>query len=105
MRIFNRALPLQKDRYMWFTKKKRPRTPLAAEGRPPGLLGGVFLAYGIVVLHLSLIAMAILLVLMANGVVNYFIWLLLGGLGLLCGGIWLFLKKLKTKRRTLRRLL
>ncbi|MEW6078681.1 MAG: SHOCT domain-containing protein [Thermodesulfobacteriota bacterium] len=94
---------------MFFTKKKKAdpaQPPLHPEVQPtPGLVKSIFLAYGIVVLHLSLIAMVGLLVLVLSGVVNYFIWLLLGGLGLVYGGIWFFLKKMKDERQAIRQIL
>jgi len=97
-----------------FFKRKKDKAaagpPPQAETRNPGraetsLLGSVFLAYGIVLLHLSLIALAVLLVLVVNGVANYFLWLVLGGLALVCGGAWLFLKKMVAQRQALRELL
>ena len=93
---------------MFFRKKKKINDappPRTEQPETPGLIKSVLLAYGIVVLHLSLIAMVALLVLVLSGVVHYFIWLLLGGLGLLYGGLWFFLKKLKDERHVIREIL
>ncbi|MFP4040161.1 MAG: SHOCT domain-containing protein [Desulfosudaceae bacterium] len=97
-----------------FFKRKKDKTPpspppetdsRAGSRREPGLVGSVFLAYGIVLLHLALIALAVLLVLILNGVVNYFIWLVLGGLATVCGGAWLFMKKIMSQQEAVRELL
>lgn len=95
---------------MFFRKKKTgvqaPPPPRPEDPRQtPGLVRSVFLAYGIVVLHLSLIAMVCLMVLVLSGVVHYFVWLLLGGLAALYGGIWFFLKKMKDERQAIRSIL
>jgi hypothetical protein len=93
---------------MFFTKKKEPLSqsaPQPERQQTPGLVKSVFLAYGIVVLHLSLIALVGLLVLVLSGVVNYFIWLLLGGVALVYGGIWFFLRKMKDEQQAIRQIL
>lgn len=82
-----------------------PPQPAAHQNQQtPGVVQSIFLAYGIVVLHLSLIAMVCLLVLALSGVVHYFVWLLLGGLALLYGGIWYFLRKMRHERQAIHRI-
>ena len=94
---------------MFFRKKKEKAAarpiPRTGEQQTPGLVQSILLGYGIVVLHISLIAMVGLVVLVLSGIVNYFIWLLLGGVALVYGGIWYFLRKMKDERQALRRIL
>ncbi len=100
------------ETHMFFRKKKRTAAaqappqpePKSAE-QTPGVVQSILLAYGIVVLHLSLIAMICLLVLVLSGVVHYFVWLLLGGLAALYGGIWYFLRKMRNERDAIRNIL
>lgn len=93
---------------MFFKKKKKATFPDSSHrtmDRQPGLIQSILLGYGIVVLHISLIAMVGLVVLVLSGIVNYFIWLLLFGVALVGGGIWYFLRKMKDEQQAIRRIL
>ncbi len=94
---------------MFFKKKQKTTfsdsSHRTMDRQTPGLVQSILLGYGIVVLHISLIAMVGLVVLVLSGIVNYFIWLLLGGIALFGGGVWYFLRKMKDEQQAIRRIL
>lgn len=69
------------------------------------LFKGVFIAYLILFLNLFLIVGIGLIVLFLNGIVNYMLWIFLGGLGLVLSSGLLFYRKLKREGRTLRNMM
>ena len=69
------------------------------------LLKGVFIAYLILFLNLFLIVGIGLIILFLSGIVNYMLWIFLGGLGLVLSSGLLFYRKLKREGRTLRNMM
>jgi len=66
-----------------------------------GLVKSVLLAYLILALHVLLIAGVAILVLFFRGVVNYMLWIVLGGLGVIgLFAFWLF-RRMRAQGRTL----
>jgi hypothetical protein len=69
------------------------------------LLKGVLLAYFILILHVLLIAGLGLLVFFLHAIINYMIWILLGGFAAIFASGYLFYKRMKREGRTLREML
>lgn len=69
------------------------------------LTKSVFIAYAILVMHVLLIAGLGLLVLFFRGVVNYMVWIFLGGSGIIIATGYYFLKRMKEERKTLNEML
>lgn len=67
-----------------------------------GLFKGVMLSYFIVVLHILLIACIGLLIIFFRGIINYMLWVLLGGSALIIASAYLFYKRIKKEGMTLR---
>ncbi|MGD9211892.1 MAG: SHOCT domain-containing protein [Desulfobacteraceae bacterium] len=66
-----------------------------------GLFKSVILAYTILALHVLLIAGLALLVLFFRGIVNYMLWIFLGGTAILVISAFCFYRRMKAKGRTL----
>jgi hypothetical protein len=77
------------------------KTPKADDGTTRGVL----LAYLILLLHVALIALLGLLVLFFRGVVNYMLWIFLGGTALLIISGWLFYRRMKREGKSLREMM
>ncbi len=70
-----------------------------------GLVKSVLLAYFILALHVLLIAGVAVLVLFFRGVVNYMLWILLGGLALIGLSAFLLIRRMRAEGRSLRDML
>ncbi len=70
-----------------------------------GLVRSVLLAYFILALHVLLIAGMALLVLFFRGVVNYMLWIFLGGIVLIGGSAFYFFRRMRAEGRSLREML
>ena len=78
---------------MFFKKKQKNET---------GIFKGVMTAYFIVVLHVLLIAGVGLLVIFFRGIINYMLWIVLGGSALIIASVYLFYRRIKKEGMTLR---
>ena len=67
-----------------------------------GLFKGVIIAYFIVVLHVILIAGVGLLVIFFRGIINYFLWIVLGGSVFIIASAYLFYRRIKKEGMSLR---
>lgn len=70
-----------------------------------GLVKSVLMAYLILMLHVLLVACLALLILFFRGVVNYMIWIFLGGLLIILFSAWHFYRRMKEEGKTLREIL
>ncbi|MFP4257102.1 MAG: hypothetical protein ACLFQ9_09590 [Desulfobacterales bacterium] len=69
------------------------------------VMGGVFIAFFILIFHVALLALIGVLVLFLSGLLNYLPWLLLGGLVILLGAGYLLVRRLAKKSESLVRFL
>jgi hypothetical protein len=67
-----------------------------------GVIKSVFIAYFILFLHLLLIAGIATLVLFFRGVINYIVWILVGGLVIVVLSALYFFRRMRAEGRTLR---
>lgn len=67
-----------------------------------GLLKGIGLAYSILLLHVLLLAGVILLVFFFGGLVEYIVWIVLGGIFLTALFGYLFFRRIRREGRSLR---
>lgn len=67
-----------------------------------GLFKSVILAYTILALHVLLIAGLALLVIFFRGIVNYMLWVFIGGSAILLASAIYFYRRMKAEGRTLR---
>lgn len=65
----------------------------------------VLMAYFILVLHVVLVAGLVLLVIFFRGIINYMIWIFLGGLIAIIASGYHFYKRMKMEGKTLREIL
>lgn len=70
-----------------------------------GLVKSVLLAYFILALHVLLIAGMTILVIFFRGVVNYMLWIFLGGLALIGFSAFYFVRRMRAEGRSLREML
>lgn len=70
-----------------------------------GLIKSVMLAYFILALHVLLIAGMAILVLFFRGVVNYMLWIFLGGMALVGFSLLYFFRRMRAEGRSLREML
>lgn len=70
-----------------------------------GLVKSVLLAYFILALHVLLIAGMALLVLFFRGVVNYMLWIVLGGIAIVGLSAFFFLRRMRAEGKSLREML
>ena len=70
-----------------------------------GLVKSVLLAYFILALHVLLIAGVTILVLFFRGVVNYMLWIFLGGIALIGFSAFYFFRRMRAEGRSLREML
>ena len=70
-----------------------------------GLVKSVLLAYFILALHVLLIAGLAILVLFFRGVVNYMLWIVLGGIAVVGLSAFFFIKRMRAEGRSLREML
>ena len=70
-----------------------------------GLVKSVLLAYFILALHVLLIAGMAILVLFFRGVVNYMLWILIGGIALVAFSLFYFFRRMRAEGRSLREML
>jgi hypothetical protein len=70
-----------------------------------GLVKSVLLAYFILALHVLLIAGMAVLVLFFRGVVNYMLWIILGGIAVVGLSAFFFLKRMRDEGKSLREML
>ncbi len=70
-----------------------------------GLVKSVFLAYMILALHILLAAGITILILFFRGVVNYMLWILIGGLALVGFSLFYFFRRMRAEGRSLREML
>ena len=78
---------------MFFKKKKK---------NEDSIFKGVMTAYLIVVLHVLLIAGVGLLVIFFQVIINYMLWIFLGGSALIIASVYLFYRRIKKQGMTLR---
>jgi len=78
---------------MFFKKKKK---------NEDSIFKGVMTAYLIVVLHVLLIAGVGLLVIFFQGIINYMLWIFLGGSALIIASVYLFYRRIKKQGMTIR---
>ena len=67
-----------------------------------GLVKSVLLAYMVLVLHVVLIAGMAVLVIFFRGVVNYMLWIVLGGIVLIGFSAFYFFRRMRAEGRSLR---
>lgn len=65
----------------------------------------VFMFYSILLLHVLLISMVVLLVWFMHGIVNYWIWILIGAAALITGAFLYFSRRMKRDGRQLQEML
>jgi hypothetical protein len=70
-----------------------------------GLVKSVLLAYFILALHVLLIAGMAILVLFFRGVVNYMLWIFLGGIVLVALSAFYFIRRMRAEGKSLREML
>lgn len=70
-----------------------------------GAVRGVMLAYLVLVLHVALIALLGVLVLFFRGVVNYMLWIFIGGSVVIATSAWMFYRRMKREGKSLRDML
>ena len=70
-----------------------------------GHLKSVLMAYFILVLHVILIAGLVLLVIFFRGIINYMIWIFIGGTAAILASAYHFYKRMKMEGKTLREML
>jgi len=70
-----------------------------------GLVKSVLLAYFILALHVLLIAVMAVLVLFFRGVVNYMLWIVIGGIAGVGISALLFVKRMRAEGKSLREML
>lgn len=68
-------------------------------------LKSVLMAYLILVLHVILIAGLVLMVIFFRGILNYMIWVFLGGSAVIIASCYKFYKRMKREKKTLREML
>jgi len=68
----------------------------------PGLLGGVFAAYLVLILHILLIMGIGLLVVFFSGIVNYLFWIFIGGMAAVAVSAYFVYRRLRARGRSLR---
>ena len=68
-------------------------------------LKSVLMAYLILLLHVVLIAGLVLLVIFFRGILNYMIWVFLGGSAIVIASCYKFYKRMKREGKTLREML
>ncbi|BBO72152.1 hypothetical protein DSCA_60820 [Desulfosarcina alkanivorans] len=78
---------------------------LAKKKEGDGLVKSVLLAYFILALHVLLIAGMAVLVLFFRGVVNYMLWIFLGGMVLIGFSLFYFIRRMRAEGRSLREML
>ncbi len=78
---------------MFFRKQKK---------NEDSLFKGVMIAYFIVALHVILIAVVGLLVIFFQGIIDYFLWIFLGGSAFIIASACLFYRRIKKEGMTLR---
>ena len=66
-----------------------------------GTVRGVLLAYLVLILHLVLIALLGILVLFFRGIVNYMLWIFIGGSVLIGISAWLIYRRIKREGKSL----
>ncbi|MBS3756967.1 MAG: SHOCT domain-containing protein [Desulfobacterales bacterium] len=69
------------------------------------VIKGVFIACFVLLFHVVLLAVVGLLVLFFSGIVNYLLWILLGGFGLIIGAGYMLLRYLRKKGGSLIKIL
>ena len=67
-----------------------------------GIFKGVMIACFIVIFHVFLIAGVGLLVIFFRGIINYMLWIFLGGSALIIASVYLFYRRIKKEGMTLR---
>lgn len=70
-----------------------------------GTVRGVLLAYLVLVLHVALIALLGILVLFFRGIVNYMLWIFIGGAVVVAISAWMFYRRMKREGKSLREML
>lgn len=70
-----------------------------------GVVKSVLLAYFILALHILLIAAMAVLVLFFRGVVNYMLWIVLGGIAIVGISAFFFLKRMRAEGKSLREMM
>lgn len=70
-----------------------------------GHLKSILMAYFILVLHVVLIAGLVLLVIFFRGIINYMIWIFIGGTAAILASAYHFYKRMKREGKTLREML
>jgi predicted membrane metal-binding protein len=70
-----------------------------------GLVKSVLMAYLVLLLHVLLVACLALLILFFRGIVNYLIWIFLGGTLIILFSAWRFYRRMKAEGKTLQEIL
>lgn len=68
-------------------------------------LKSVLMAYLILVMHVILIAGLVLMVIFFRGILNYMVWVFLGGSAIIIASCYKFYKRMKREKKTLREML
>lgn len=68
-------------------------------------LKSVLMAYLILILHVILVAGLIIMVIFFRGILNYMIWVFLGGSAIIIASCYTFYKRMKREKKTLRDML
>jgi len=79
-----------------------PKTKKAKAKESNGVVKSVMTAYLIILLHLLLIMAIGLVVLFFRGIVNYMIWILLGGILIVLGLLYYFYRRVKAEGKAIR---
>ncbi len=83
---------------MLFKKRKKKEE----RKNEPGLFKGVMLAYFILVLHVLLIAGVGLMVIFFRGIINYMLWILIGGAVIIIAAVYYIYRRMKEEGKTLK---
>ena len=70
-----------------------------------GLIKSVLLAYLVLALHVLLIAGMAILILFFRGMVNYMLWIVLGGIAIVALSAFLFMRRMRAEGKSLREML
>lgn len=71
------------------------------KNKKESLFKGVMMAYSILALHIILMAVVVLLVIFFHGIINYMLWIFLGGSATIIIVIYLFYRRMKNEGKTL----
>ncbi|TYT75270.1 hypothetical protein [Desulfobotulus mexicanus] len=86
-------------------RSKRPPRPKREPLPTEGIASSIFMAYGIVLLNVMLVAVIGLLVLFFRGIVHYMTWIFVAGIIAVFATGYYFLKRMQAEKRSLKEML